>query len=1096
MKTKHLLIIFFSLLFVNVVYGASLNNNCDIATSCGPGEVPIFSVSSATNAHAAQDPSYYSNKVCCSVSGYQTFGNSCDSGLFTLSDLVNAHVSVNDYSNKICLVSSGSNGVNCVVEQGSCSNGRRCVVSVSSATNAHVADCNDNTYTNKLCCGGGITPPAGIVGIRVVPSTATMMVGDRLVIHVYEIYNDGHESDVKDISQVTFTASGGVSVNNFGLVTANSVDSSAKVTADYFGLTDDLNINVVPPGPPVVSYCLTTPNPATVEIGKTQDFAMQVYYTARKDPEDDQPGDAGSYRSSDASVATIVDTGVAGVATGIKVGTTNIDGRFNGKQCEYSKLGVIPSGGTTELSYITIDPENAKANIGVTENYIVEAYYTDEKHKIVTDSASYQVNELVGINVVQNLGKGSFKCLSLGKVQIIAKYTEDEKTVSKDATLECVPIGSKIYSNLELVPKNPEASKGSLLQFNAYAYYSDGSKEDVTNLAKYSSTTVIGLGTVLTPQSSLDGKFTANEIGIAIVSVKYTNLNIQKHDKTKVNVVNSGERIPSYVRLDPEDPKIKLGLQRKFSLTLVYSDGSSEDVTSQATWNVKDIFAVISTPVATSLGNGLFRGDNLGTAEVIGRYTKNGIEFYDKSYLYVTNNIELSHITLQPVTTIIPLDGTVPYEVRRFLSTDDADSIGTLVTSESTFIEQDIIAVDSGVPGLVATSIGQGVYQGTKIGSALITARHTFNGITKKAVANLYVGRPTTSCQITKVYWSRNPEDVNDEFARVITDQSTPIYVNIETENCNYGNIITFTYTQTPPGSAINDLSKFDFIRSTNLDIYGKGYKKWDNPYFYDTGLGELIYDTAFEQPPGPDYLFTATYDDGIGYVTTKDSSNKATVQKGTSTPIGCNNGIVDEDLGEECDPPGTTDGTKTCNNRCKWQEENPPPEECTGSNCSPGSGSSECSQQSYTKTYGGTSGSYNGVCGVIDQCYNGERFSGRYSDCRSNQVCCKGVKGDSGTIRVNENGACKPNPAKPGSAEGIMTQKICTINTQTNQKTCNPAQQVKCRLPLSGIKVSFFTLTNLLIVIGLIVIFYIVKSVSKKKVVKEVKKKRRKKRL
>ena len=107
-----------------------------------------------------------------------------------------------------------------------------------------------------------------------------------------------------------------------------------------------------------------------------------------------------------------------------------------------------------------------------------------------------------------------------------------------------------------------------------------------------------------------------------------------------------------------------------------------------------------------------------------------------------------------------------------------------------------------------------------------------------------------------------------------------------------------------------------------------KGYKKWDNPYFYDTGLGELIYDTAFEQPPGPDYLFTATYDDGIGYVTTKDSSNKATVQKGTSTPIGCNNGIVDEDLGEECDPPGTTDGTKTCNNRCKWQEENPPPEE------------------------------------------------------------------------------------------------------------------------------------------------------------------------
>ena len=57
MKTKHLLILFFSLLFVNVVYGASVNNNCYISTSCGSDRA-IFSVSDTTNAHVAQDPKY------------------------------------------------------------------------------------------------------------------------------------------------------------------------------------------------------------------------------------------------------------------------------------------------------------------------------------------------------------------------------------------------------------------------------------------------------------------------------------------------------------------------------------------------------------------------------------------------------------------------------------------------------------------------------------------------------------------------------------------------------------------------------------------------------------------------------------------------------------------------------------------------------------------------------------------------------------------------------------------------------------------------------------------------------------------------------
>ncbi len=1094
MKTKHLLIIFFSLLFVNVVYGASLNNNCNVRfNNCNAGEQAIFSISDATNAHAAQDPSYYNYKVCCSVSNYQTFGNSCSTGLFTLSDIINAHVSKNDYSNKICLVSQGENGVSCDIKS-SCGSGEYCVVSVSDTTNAHVASCSDSAYTNKLCCRNGAGLPAGVVGIRVSPSQITLMVGDREPVKVYEIYDDGHEEIVEDLSLITFISNNNalVTVNNFGLLSAIA-QGSATITADYYGLTANTAVTVIARdvNNPVVSYCETKPTTATIEVGQTEIFFVDIHYTAGKETEYDQKAD--SYSSTDTSIATIDSNGVA---RGINAGNTNINSNAKGKQCSYADLTVIETGETTELSNIEVEPEEDILNIGVIENYKVTAFYSDETSKLITDNTYTKYDVIVenGINVVQEISKGSFKCVSAGDVTIRASYSENGKTVGDEAHLTCRSGSDVIYSRLEIKPKLPRIAKGGAIQFNSFAYYSDGSRKDITslNLGKISAVNLIGLGTVLT-STATNGLFNANEIGEAKVTGLYKENNIQKTDSTRAIVVSEAEQAgPSYVELIPSSASVKIGISRKFNLILVYSNGFTEDVTNSAVFRVKDILAIGGTPVATYLGNGEFRGENLGLAEVIGSYQKDGIAFYDKGSLAVISDREISHLELDPSKATINLGSSIPYLTRVFYSDQQN---GVDVTLQSIFNSKDIISITSAddLGPNVARHDGNGVFTGTKRGSAMITASYIASGITKGARAYLYVGNPAGNCQVTKAYWSRNPGDLNDENTRVTVDQNTGVFVNVET-TCNPGWKINLEYSQTPPGYPIDNIDMFSQIFSLNVDQNGKATNVDAWPaYYYDAGLAEIVGD-LFNQ--GPDYKFTATpVDDGTGNTIELESTNLLTVKKTATVPLGCNNGIVDENLGEECDPPGTTEGTKTCNYRCKWEDETPPPE-CTGSECSPGSGSSECSQQSYTKTYGGISGTYNGVCGVIDQCYNGERFSGRYSDCRSNQVCCKGVKGDSGTIRVNENGVCKPNPAKPGSAEGTMTQKICTINTQTNQKTCSPAQQVKCRLPLSGIKVSFFTLTNVLIVIGLIVIFYIVKSVSKKKVVKEVKKKRRKKRL
>jgi len=151
-------------LFASPVFGVL---SCVTQNSACTGDyIPLFKVSSETNAHAEiLTEGFYNWYVCCEDPEATSLSDSClgtqgvdyDIAL-KLSSSTNAHVEQKDqgnYPNEICIGDQGAGvSASCTYTTGSCAPTAGCVSTISSATNAHVADCDGDAddYSIKVCC--------------------------------------------------------------------------------------------------------------------------------------------------------------------------------------------------------------------------------------------------------------------------------------------------------------------------------------------------------------------------------------------------------------------------------------------------------------------------------------------------------------------------------------------------------------------------------------------------------------------------------------------------------------------------------------------------------------------------------------------------------------------------------------------------------------------------------------------------------------------------------------------------------------------------------------------------------------------------------
>ncbi len=217
-----------------------------------------------------------------------------------------------------------------------------------------------------------------------------------------------------------------------------------------------------------------------------------------------------TWTSTTPGVATINSTGLA---TGVNTGTTTIQatsGAINGS------TGLTVTTGITLVS-ITVTPVNPSISVGSPQQFAATGNYSDGSHQDLTSTATW-TSTSPGVATIN--GAGLATAVSVGSTTIQATLG----AINGSTTLTVTPAPTLV--SIALTPTSPTIAAGTQQQFTATGAYSDGSHQDLTSSASWSSTAPAvatinsaGLATGVSPGSTTIQATSGSVNGTTVLTV-------------------------------------------------------------------------------------------------------------------------------------------------------------------------------------------------------------------------------------------------------------------------------------------------------------------------------------------------------------------------------------------------------------------------------------------------------------------------------------------------------------------------------------------------------------------------------------------------
>jgi uncharacterized protein YjdB len=427
------------------------------------------------------------------------------------------------------------------------------------------------------------------------------------------------------------------------------------------------SITVNPPGPSVAKgdseQFTATGNYSN---NSTQDLTTQVTWT-----------------SADMSVATV---NAAGLASTTATGSSKISATL-GSITGSSVLTVNPA----VVRSIAVMPGSASVAKGDAQQFTATGTYSDSSQQDLTSQVTWASGDT---SVAAINASGLASTLKVGTTSISATLG----TLSKSAVLTVTPA---VVRTITVAPDHQSIPKGLTQQFTASGTFSDGSSQDL------SSQVVWGSDTPAVATITSAGLAHGLGTGMATISAKLGAV-------MGSTVLTISPAVLQSLKVAPLSPNVAKGLTRQFTATGTYSDGSTQDLTSQVTWVSAD------TSVAIVDVNGLARALATGSSSISATLGA----LVDSSVLTVTPPV-LSSIVLSPSGPSINPYTTVKFRPTGILS----DNTGVDLTGQVTWA--------SDTPG-VATIDSTGLASAVAHGSSTITATDgSVQGSTTLTVKNV-----------------------------------------------------------------------------------------------------------------------------------------------------------------------------------------------------------------------------------------------------------------------------------------------------------------------------------------------------------------------
>ena len=422
-----------------------------------------------------------------------------------------------------------------------------------------------------------VTAPAPL-SITITPAVFSIASGQNKQLSAVGVYSDGTLQDVT--SQVTWNSLSTTyaTVDSSGLVTGISAGSST-ITATIGSIHGTAIATV---SSALLTSIVITPATASIATGQSQPFTASGIFS---DGSTTDITNSVTWNSSAASVATV---DALGLATGVSAGAANITASSGSVTSSPAVLTVTAA----VLTEIDIAPDDQYIPVGGQYPLTLTGTFSDSTTQTITtgtwsssDSSLASVDPNTGI--VTGVGNSNDN-----PVTITASYGGMTSTTN-------VYITSAVAESLQLTPASASIASGTTQQYEVNQVYSDGSIQPVTaGLSWLSSSASVaginsnGLATGLTP-----GQTT---ITVAYGSMTAT-ASLTVTTATLTNIV-----------VTPVTTVVGINGNVQFTATGVFSDNSTQDLTSQAVWSSSNAsFALID---AGGLASGLSAGTTTITA--------------------------------------------------------------------------------------------------------------------------------------------------------------------------------------------------------------------------------------------------------------------------------------------------------------------------------------------------------------------------------------------------------------------------------------------------------------------------------------------------
>jgi hypothetical protein len=349
-------------------------------------------------------------------------------------------------------------------------------------------------------CGGSPSaaaqhPPSTktLTSILISPAAPTVVLGKSQQLTATGVFSNGTQQDMTKTVTWASAQPSVASINHSGLA-SGKLAGSAKLKATSGSVSASVTLTV---GAAVLVSIAVTPHGLSVPKGGTQQLNAVGTFS-----------DGSQKTITDSATWSILPTGVASINT-----TGLVKGQAVGSAKVIAELGSIRGSdqltvSLADLVSISVSPDSPSVPKGKTQQFTAVANFSDGSHNAITDSATWSVAP-TGIATVSSTGLVT--ALTVGSATVTAGsasvHGSDSLTVSPPNLV-----------SIAVAPANSSIMLGTTEQLTATGIFSDGSAQDLTNSAQWSSanSSMVSIGPA--------GLAAANSVGSTSISATSNDL--------------------------------------------------------------------------------------------------------------------------------------------------------------------------------------------------------------------------------------------------------------------------------------------------------------------------------------------------------------------------------------------------------------------------------------------------------------------------------------------------------------------------------------------------------------------------------------------